>query len=111
MSKRTHLVSFSGWCQQPRALWTQLSEPEGQMALGAGKAPSHDRSHLSCSRTCFLAGALVGGGWVMAASKDEGGACALEGPPRAWTMLGWVLGPGEAHSAMGFACKTGPLSY
>lgn len=60
---------------------------------GRGRPLSQGRSHLSCSRTCFLAGVLAGGGWVMAAPKDKVSGCALERPPQAWTMLGWGARP------------------
>lgn len=60
---------------------------------GRGRPLSQGRSHLSWSRTCFLAGVLAGGGWVMAAPKDKVSGCALERPPQAWTMLGWGARP------------------
>lgn len=77
--------------------WAPWSGLEGRMegpgvcaGLVARKAPQSpgEGSDLSCSRTCFLAGALAGGGWVMATPKDQANGCALERPPQAWTMLG-----------------------
>lgn len=67
------------------------------MKAAQGKEePVCERSHLSCRRTCFLAGALVGGGWVMAAPRNKVGGCALERPSQAWTMLGQVAGLKES---------------
>lgn len=78
-----------------------------RQGLRAGKAPPppQERSHLSCSRTCFLAGALAGGGWVMAAPRDQVGSCALEHPPQSWTMLGWGAGPREGSLSHEFHLK------
>lgn len=97
------------WSQQLKALWTlSCQSRRGRCRERAGAqgwtAPlCRERSYLSCSRTCFLAGALLGGGWVMAAPEDETDSCALERPPQAWTMLRGCQAPGEAYSAMRLA--------
>ena len=89
------LVSFA---------WGGMGVPlEGQRRAGRPGWALPTGSHLSCSRTCFLAGAWSGGGWVMAAPEGdyegdgEAGALLWSGP-WAWTMLG-AASPG-AHTAM-----------
>lgn len=73
-----------------------------------GRPRPQERSHLSCSRTCFLGGALVGGGWVMAAPRDKAVDCCKEHPPKAWTMLGWVLAQGQLTQPCCLPGREGP---